>query len=143
MPSAETTARMFIGISLPVPLRETLANVAQHLKANYVKAGNWSRSDLYHVTLVFLGEIDESQRNIVELIAEEIATRHEPGSLTLTSVGAFPKGRILWSGIDVEEERKWGRLASQLADRIRDETGLSIQRLSGSHHAGAKISHTD
>lgn len=119
---------MFLGIPMPEQLRAHLSAIVSDLQENGIDAGNWSRPDLYHVTLVFLGEIDAKEQETVRLIAEEMAAACKAESLTVNALGAFPKSRILWAGIDTEEEKAWGALAQHLADRIRVETGLLLDK---------------
>jgi 2'-5' RNA ligase len=56
-----------------------------------------------HVTLVFLGQLDEERRRCVEAAAERV--RGTAFSLTLDRIGSFPRARILWCGAGQTPQR--------------------------------------
>jgi 2''-5'' RNA ligase len=63
----------------------------------------WERRELLHVTVAFLGEIDE--RGVQRLLPrlERVAGRCPPLTLSFAGAGAFPGGgayaRVLWTGL--------------------------------------------
>lgn len=90
--------RAFIAIELPSHIQKELAKIEEELKqadadVKWVKPGN------LHLTLKFLGEIDEKKAQQISDLLKEI-TRNTPSfELTLTRVGAFPKKqypRVIW-----------------------------------------------
>ena len=94
--------RAFLGIALPASLRQLLVEVQRTL----AEAGTdvrWVQPECLHVTLRFLGEINEVQRIAIERIGARIGSSQGPFQLGLGSVGAFPTldaPRVIWMGID-------------------------------------------
>jgi RNA 2',3'-cyclic 3'-phosphodiesterase len=84
--------RLFVGIALPPELRLRLSMMAAGVPgAKWVDPGN------YHLTLRFIGEVDEGQAaDIDDALARIRAPRFE---VTLASVGHFGL-RMLWVGIE-------------------------------------------
>jgi 2'-5' RNA ligase len=62
----------------------------------------WTGRDAWHLTLAFLGEVDEKViGNLAERL-ERAAARHAPLTLSLGAAGAFPgtgRARVLWTGV--------------------------------------------
>ncbi len=63
----------------------------------------WVRPESIHMTLKFLGEITERQKEDIAAELDKIAKSFEPFDLTLKEVGAFPgmeHPRVIWVGIE-------------------------------------------
>jgi len=87
--------RLFVGIDLPPELKLRLSLLATGVPgAKWVDAGN------YHVTLRFIGEVDEGTASDIDAALAQIHA--PPFSLTLAGVGQFgdAKPRALWAGIE-------------------------------------------
>lgn len=84
--------RLFVGIALPPELKLQLSLLAAGLPgAKWVDPGN------YHLTLRFIGEVDEGQAaDIDDGLVQIRAPRFE---VTLATIGHFGL-RMLWVGID-------------------------------------------
>lgn len=110
--------RAFIAVTLPDDIRASLSAVQGQLAASAADV-KWVAGDALHVTLKFLGEITDGQRQAVEDMLRHVAGGVAPFEMRLAGVGAFPSvaaPRVVWVGI-VE-----GREAlSQLADAIERE----------------------
>jgi len=84
--------RLFVGIDLPPPLKLRLSFLAAGVPgAKWVDPGN------YHVTLRFIGEVDEGQA--ADIDAALVQIRAPRFDLTLATVGHFGL-RMLWVGIE-------------------------------------------
>ena len=59
--------------------------------------GKLIRTDNLHLTLAFLGNVDEAQRDCVEAVAESISMT--AFSLCLEHLGVFQREKVLWLGI--------------------------------------------
>ena len=94
--------RAFICIELPDDIKEKLGRLQADLKA-LGQSVRWTRTDGIHLTLKFLGDIEqEVVPNIVEQISEA-AQQISPFEIQVKDVGAFPnfkKPRVFWIGID-------------------------------------------
>lgn len=94
--------RTFIAIELDEAIRERLAGVQERLRgmATGVK---WVRPQNVHLTLKFLGEIEEDAGESIAAALAEAASGVEPFEMRVTGVGSFPpKGapRVVWAGIE-------------------------------------------
>src|SRR5690242_9994422 len=87
--------RLFVGIALPPELKLSLSLIATGVPgAKWVDAGN------YHLTLRFIGEIDEGQAEDVDAALSRI--RGPRFDVALATVGHFGL-RQLWVGVERNE----------------------------------------
>lgn len=94
--------RTFIAIDLSPEIRTSLAGLLGRL-APLSREVKWVGRDSMHLTLKFLGEIDETKAKSVEGLLESLIQKYEPMLLTLRGTGSFPPGsrtpRVLWVGV--------------------------------------------
>lgn len=64
-----------------------------------VKAINWSPPDLYHLTLVFLGELSGEGTHTLSETARTVTAEMEQFDIRLGRVETFPRNRILFAGL--------------------------------------------
>jgi len=98
--------RAFIAIDLEPEIKETLQSLVRELKTTRADI-RWVSAGGMHLTLKFLGPIDESQVHRVEEILAGVARRHAPFPLRLERTGAFPgekSPRVLWVGFAADPE---------------------------------------
>lgn len=75
------------------------------LKSNLNKsdsAHRWVPSDLLHISLLSLGEVDTDKIQQIDVLINKILQRHAPFELKLQSIQAYPnqqEGRLLWIGV--------------------------------------------
>jgi RNA 2',3'-cyclic 3'-phosphodiesterase len=88
--------RLFVGIGLPPELKLRLS-----LLCSGVPGAKWVDPGNFHVTLRFIGEVDEGRAADID---EALAQIRAPGfELALSSVGSFgsaSKARMLWAGVE-------------------------------------------
>ena len=111
--------RSFIAIELPEELKETLRRIQEKLKSSGADV-KWVEPKNIHLTLKFLGEINDEQLPKIICALQDIAGHSEGFLLRLSSLGAFPKisfPRIIWAGID-KGESETKILAKKLEDRL-------------------------
>ena len=92
--------RIFIGLRLPQTILETLNCVQQGLR--YAKL---VRSENMHLTLRFLGEVNESKLDALDQILR--ALDFQEFRLSLKGVGIFPMrgpARVMWVGLSPSKE---------------------------------------
>lgn len=114
--------RAFIGIPLPLSVREQLRDLQAQLAAAKADV-KWVEAENLHVTVKFLGEITDAEREAVEELLRRVATHETPFSLGMAGIGAFPSlssPRVVWVGLREGAER-----ASRLAQAI-DDAGAAI-----------------
>lgn len=80
----------------------------------------WTSPGTMHITILFLGEVDDRDLHAVCRAVQEVAATEPAFSLRVSGVGAFPTPRrpkILWAGIDEGTEqlkRLYDRLEAKL-----------------------------
>ena len=98
--------RSFIAIELPPEIKNSLADLQNQLKAQQADV-KWVEPCNIHLTLKFLGEIDDKKIKEVTQILEDTTKDKNTFYIRISSMGAFPKinfPRVIWVGIDKGEE---------------------------------------
>lgn len=98
--------RLFIAIDLGQRVRTAVEKQVAKLRA-LAPNTKWANLEGMHVTLVFLGYVDDARVPQVEAIVREVAGRHPPLQLAVEGIGAFgssARPRVLWIGLtgDIE-----------------------------------------
>ena len=120
--------RAFIAIELPEETKQELQELAGQLRRAGIRA-SWVKPDRMHLTLRFLGEIDEDQ---AETIAGHLVREYSgraPFECAVEGAGAFPNVRrpsVLWAGVGPLE----GGLADiqAVAEQAASGAGLKPER---------------
>ena len=111
--------RAFIAIELSPDLKKHLAFLEEQLQSSGADV-KWVEPKNIHLTLKFLGEINEKQFVEVTKIIQETAAKNKRFFIRLTSPGAFPKinfPRVIWIGIDKGETE-----TKQIATILEEKT---------------------
>lgn len=93
--------RTFIAVDLASGVKDRLIALQEQLG----RAGSgvkWTRPENLHLTLLFLGDVDELEVVSICRLVQHRARKHAPFSLEVAGLGAFPNTRrpkILWAGI--------------------------------------------
>jgi len=95
--------RLFIAIDINERIRKALGDLQQQLqKKADIKKGDvkWVRPDDIHLTLKFLGEVEDEKVAEVCNITKDVAARHKRFELKIESVGYFggKSAKVLWVG---------------------------------------------
>jgi hypothetical protein len=97
----EWPMRLFVAIALPAGAAGELDNAVAPLRLAWPEL-RWTGRDAWHLTLTFLGEVDEGLTRKLGVRLERAAARHARLSLSLGGAGAFPtagRARVLWTGV--------------------------------------------
>ena len=81
----------------------------------------WTSSGQWHLTLAFLGEVDDAVLAKLRPRLERAVARHPAQRLAIAGAGAFPtprKARVLWAGLRADN-RALGALAASVAAAAR------------------------
>jgi 2'-5' RNA ligase len=104
----EPQVRAFIAVDLPADAKGSLASTIELLQATLPgHEFGWVRSEAIHLTLKFLGNVDESR---VPTISEAVSAAVEdiaPFDLRLDGTGTFPPRRrpsVVWAGLNGDLE---------------------------------------
>ncbi len=98
--------RCFIAIDLPEAIKESIGNLIKELR-QAPEDVKWVAPENMHLTLKFLGEVEEKRIGEIKRRLALLCERHRTFSLSLRGTGAFPGlkyPRVLWVGIDAPEE---------------------------------------
>lgn len=107
--------RTFIAIELSGDIKNTLSQIQSHLKYSGADV-KWVEKDNIHLTLKFLGEIDEKKCEKVKAALDETAQSTKAFEISLKDIGAFPKidfPRVIWVGLD-----KGAKESTELAKKV-------------------------
>ena len=91
--------RLFVAVELPEDVKDRLAALCEGLQG-----ARWTRDRQFHLTLRFLGEVDNDRARKVGDILN--AVRADPFELELGGVGHFPprgRPRVVWAGLRSRE----------------------------------------
>ena len=99
--------RAFIAIELPAPVLRQLITaqrrLARHLQTQQLdRCVRWMPAGNLHLTLRFLGEIDDVQQRRLTQSLAQIVARHAPLTLFVDGMGCFPNARrpsVIWCGL--------------------------------------------
>ena len=109
--------RLFIAIDLPDEVKDHLANICYG-----VQGARWVPKDQMHLTIRFLGDVDEPGYHAVSsCLSDVIASQF---TIALKGVGFFPprnKPKLLWAGLERNESLM--ELRRLIEARLR-ETGI-------------------
>jgi 2'-5' RNA ligase len=101
--------RVFIAIDIDEQIRKALGSLQNELRSKVdIKKSDvkWVRPEAIHLTLKFLGEINDQQVVDVCNITMDVASRHKSFELGVESVGYFGgrSARVLWVGAGQDYE---------------------------------------
>lgn len=95
--------RIFIAIDIPDETRLIAANYLEKLKREFPNLRvNWDKAEKLHLTLKFLGDIDEVQLKNLSEAVEDSAKQISDFEIKIAETGIFPSkrnGRVLWLGV--------------------------------------------
>ncbi len=93
--------RLFIAIELPPEILQGIAKVQEELRKTGA-AANWTRPEGIHLTLKFLGEVEELKTQEILQALSGAAQGSGKLNLEVAGAGAFPNiknPRVLWLGV--------------------------------------------
>ena len=121
--------RTFIAIELEEETKAQLAEVQAEAE-KLCRRGNYTPKENFHLTLHFLGEVQEEDLDYLHEAIYETARRNRPFTMTIDKIGFFPRGNkgILWAGI--ERSNHLQRLFSTLEKSLEQQRERDSARIS-------------
>jgi len=110
--------RAFIAVEIDPEIRQKISELISCLKKSEADV-KWITEDQMHLTLKFLGNIDEGRIQEISGVLSSISHDFKAFEITLSNIGAFPNlnhPRVIWIGID-----KGADLLKTLAGKIDAE----------------------
>jgi len=108
--------RLFVAIAPPPAVLDELDTTVEPFRASRLDL-RWTNREAWHVTLAFLGQVDEVAAARLLPRLERAARRHHEIVLAFAGAGAFPsegRANVLWSGIS-GDRGALARLAESVA----------------------------
>lgn len=128
--------RTFIGIRISEEVKKNIYDVAQKVSLKLREARVVPPENL-HITLKFLGEVEESRLEVIKDILGNICNGFKPLKLQIKGLGVFPNGkevRVLWAGVDsggflkslnIEIEEEFKKLGFPKEKRFKEHITIS------------------
>jgi RNA 2',3'-cyclic 3'-phosphodiesterase len=119
--------RLFVALSPSPEARRHLADATRSLRSRD-DALRWTEPDSWHLTLAFLGSVDESVLSELTERLGRAARRHPVLHLAFEGAGTFGsrrRARVLWTGVTGDRE-PLRRLAWSVGAAVR-RTGIAIE----------------
>lgn len=101
--------RTFVAVKLDPGVKENLSIIVRHFKK--ISSGiKWVSPEAMHVTLKFLGNIEEQKADHIITVMDRISRDHRPFRMGCIGIGTFPqksrKPKIIWAGFNAYEPLK-------------------------------------
>lgn len=98
--------RLFIAVEISEEIKTGLVKIIDKLKETDADV-KWVRQEGMHITLKFLGEVDEKRKDKIIESLEKISEKRHPFIVTFKGLGVFPdlkRPRVVWVGIEKGKE---------------------------------------
>ncbi|MCL6593044.1 MAG: RNA 2',3'-cyclic phosphodiesterase [Alicyclobacillus sp.] len=112
-------ARWFYGVSVPEELQSRLAALQAELRAGGLVARRWSAPELLHVTVLFVGNRPEAEEPVLVAAGKQAVAAGAPFAVSLTSLGRFPRSRVLWAGLTAAAEQGLAALHREVQHALK------------------------
>ena len=120
--------RSFISLDLPLSLRHELSGHAKLIAGQEKRQKiRWLPPENYHITLVFLGEIESAILSGLQFALEQKLEATESVPLTISAITPFPFSRPRIAAALVEQTAELLRLQSDVANCVR-KYGITPER---------------
>jgi 2'-5' RNA ligase len=96
---------MFVALAPPPAVLDELEVLSAPLRADRGDL-RWTDREAWHITLAFLGEVDDTATGRLLPRLERAAVRHGRFSLAFAGAGAFPatnRAKVLWCGLSGDQ----------------------------------------
>jgi 2'-5' RNA ligase len=94
--------RLFVGIALPPPVSDALAQVRQRFEPGSGPDLRWPAPEGWHVTLQFLGAVSDERATCVHEQLRTICAAPVP--VRIEGLGFFERGGVFWAGVALTAE---------------------------------------
>ena len=98
--------RIFIATLIPEDIRTLLTNYIKSLKHN-IDGVKWEKAEKLHVTLKFLGDVDEASVEEISHLLGKLVHGYSPFNINISDFGGFPNlknPKVLYVGLSHNSE---------------------------------------
>jgi 2'-5' RNA ligase len=137
--------RAFVAIDLNQETRASLCTLQEALQKKLTGSVSWVKPDNIHLTLRFLGHINQDQVKNIKTIIDVIAKKIKQFNINLGVLGAFPNTanpRVLWVGIHYGFD-ELNRINAQLEESLEAIHFGVGEKYFHPHMTIARIKHLD
>jgi len=116
--------RLFIAVNLPEEVKRKLMDYQRKWIDLDPKLIRWVGKSNLHITLVFIGYIDDDEMYDICQIMKEVAKKHEPFFINLERIVLGPPGktpRMFW--VEGEKSQELANLQGDLSEKIEQRSG--------------------
>lgn len=95
--------RLFVAVDIPGELRNAIESEVVEPLRGRVEGARWTRPEGRHLTLKFLGNVDDDRVGAIAEALRIAADGHVPFDASFGDLGGFPtsgRPRVLWIGVD-------------------------------------------
>lgn len=106
MVEKEKAVRAFLAVEIPQRVRTYVWRTIEDEQQKGMPI-KWVKVENMHITLKFLGDIDEPQQADISRTVKQITGQHEIFTVNLKDIGCFPDPkypRVLWVGVEKGSE---------------------------------------
>ena len=96
--------RVFVGVFPPAEVRLAALQTIRIAARELGDRVRWTRPDNVHLTLKFLGEVEDERLEPLRSALREVCNSRAPFATSLNGYGAFPtarRARVVWAGTGV------------------------------------------
>lgn len=107
--------RLFVAAEVPAALKDAIERDVVEPLRETVPGVRWTHPEGRHLTIKFIGNVDDGALEPIATAVASAAARHAPFTAAFSEVGGFPtlgRPRVLWVGL--------GRGAAELAGLAHD-----------------------
>ncbi|NUM35164.1 MAG: RNA 2',3'-cyclic phosphodiesterase [Candidatus Brocadiae bacterium] len=127
--------RTFIAIPLDQEIKEKITQFQEELKKEIVKGIKWVEAESLHLTLKFLGDVEESQIDSISQAMNLLLDKHPVFSFKISGLGIFPPHglpNVIWAGITTAKDTL--RSLSHSLDQEMQKFGVPLEGKEFSPH---------
>ena len=102
--------RTFVAVPVPDTVRKQVTLFLEEYRSKRLPV-KWVTRENLHITVKFLGEIDEKMKDRIAAVLQEVCRRHHGFEVGFSGVGCFPdprRPRVVWIGTDTGADRLSG-----------------------------------
>ena len=138
--------RLFIAVDINKNLRAVIAALQTDLRSRIdnIKGGQlkWVDPDLMHLTLKFIGEVEQEKVSLVSEIVASAVSGHKKFSFEMPRLGCFGRPiKVIWLGTETED-RQLSKLQQDIEDALDQAGWPKEKRLFDPHLTLARLKQT-
>lgn len=131
--------RLFVALPLPVEVRAPLDDAVEPVRRRHARL-RWTRSDGWHLTLAFLGQVaDDRLEEVVAAVRRGTRDAPAPRRLRLGDAGRFGR-RVLWVEVEDDPAGAVAELGARVQESLVDAGLLAETRPVRAHVTLARAS---